>query len=65
MSTTLTIVNARPNHLPVVVTTQTQHLSERKKVVWVDVDVDTLQVGQAKTEMVYQGRRVIVEEKET
>jgi hypothetical protein len=60
MSTTIQIVNAKPNHLPVRVFVQQQRPGYPE-----DLPAQTeyvLQVGEAASECVYKGKRLIIEE---
>jgi hypothetical protein len=64
MSTSLTIAVAHPNHLPCRVIVQERKIAEGKNEVWVDEVSEgrLLKVGEAMTIILWDGRRVIVEE---
>ena len=64
MSTTVTIAVAAPNHRPMDVTVQELRKSGKKDV-WVDSaspGIRRVKVGEAITEMMYAGKRLLIEE---
>ena len=58
MSTSIVISNPRPNHLPVKVFVQ----QKNKEAEWPSQTEYTLKVGEAASEYVCRGRRIIIEE---
>lgn len=61
MSTNVTIAVAEPNHLPIEVAVQIRAKSDKASI-WIDESRKIIRVGQAQTFMVYDGKRLIIEE---